>query len=335
MAASLARVHSRNQVRRQIRAEQINIARVNLVLAAESNLDNIIRQREEVLRDLRSPRVGIVEGGCEYRALAGGVELEVDAALRENGGFELVEGGVEGESQGVDFFGGVFEQPVLHHEADFELAFDDGEEFGGTRVGVRGVHAAGLDEGYGAGNSFADEEGEVGFVGDEDAAAVAADGCGFEVEGDGVVDGFGVCEGHFAVVVDGEELLEAVDLGQVGVDLFGERCDGGWDCGCRDELGETGGLAAAAAAATAGWGGGVRGGGGARDRRRRRPRVGGPGVGVGTGCDVDGLGLGDAGCEGGDGELHHGGRHVVLKADDCELLECTKIGGIILGGKSV
>ena len=108
MAASLARVHSRNQVRRQIRTEQINIARVNLVLATESNLDNIIRQREEVLRDLRSSRIGIVEGGCEYRALASGVELEVDAALREDSRFELVEGGVEGEGEGVDGFGGVF-----------------------------------------------------------------------------------------------------------------------------------------------------------------------------------------------------------------------------------
>lgn len=181
----------------------------------------------------------------------------MDTSLREDGRFELVEGGVERERQRVDFFRGVAEETVLHHEADFELAFDDCEQFGGARVGVRGVHAAGLDESYGAGDSFADEEGEVGFVGDEDAAAVAADGGGFEVERDSVVDGFGVREGHFAVVVDGEKLLEAVDLGQVGVDLFGERCDGGWDGGCGDELREAGSLAAAVA--TAGGGGGVRG----------------------------------------------------------------------------
>lgn len=108
MAASLARVHSRNQVRRQVRAELVDVAGVDLVLAAERDLDDVIGKREEVLRDLRSAGVGIVEGGGEYGALAGRVELEVDAALREDGRFELVEGGVEGEGEGVDGFGGVF-----------------------------------------------------------------------------------------------------------------------------------------------------------------------------------------------------------------------------------
>ena len=231
VAASLARVHGRHQVRRQVRAELVHIARIDVVLVAQRNVNNIVRQSEEVLRDLRRARVGAVQRGGEDRALARRVELEVDAALREDGCFELVQGGVEGEGEGVDGFGRVFEQPVLHHEADFELAFDYGEELGGARVGVRGVHAAGLDEGDGAGDAFAVEEGEVGFIGDEDAAAVAADGGGLEVEGEGVVDGFGVGEGHFALVVDGEEFLEAVDLGEVGVDIFCERGDGRCYCG--------------------------------------------------------------------------------------------------------
>ena len=265
MAASLARVHGRHQVRRQVRAELVDIAGIDVVLAAERDLDNIVRQREEVLRDLRSARVGAVERGREDRALAGRVELEVDAALGEDGGFELVEGGVEGEGQGVDLFGGVFEQPVFHHEADFELAFDDGEEFGGARVGVRGVHAAGFDEGYCAGDSFADEEGEVDLVGDEDAAAIASNRSGLEVERDSIVDSLRVRERDFALVVDGEELLEAVDLGQIGVDLLGESCDRGRHGGCRDELGEAGGLAAAVAGA--GRVGGVGGGRRARDGR--------------------------------------------------------------------
>ena len=108
MAASLARVDSRNQVRGQVGAELVDVAGVDLVLAAERDLDDVIGKREEVLRDLRSAGVGIVEGGGEYGALAGRVELEVDAALREDGRFELVEGGVEGEGEGVDGFGGVF-----------------------------------------------------------------------------------------------------------------------------------------------------------------------------------------------------------------------------------
>jgi hypothetical protein len=144
---------------------------------------------------------------------------------------------------------------------------------------------------------------QVGLVGDAKAAAVAADGGGLEVEGEGVVDGLGVGEGDFALVVNGEKLLEAVDLGQIGVDLLGERCNSGWNSGGRDELGEAGGLAAAVAGT-----GGVRGGG--RGRDRRRPGLGRAGVGVGAGGDVDGLGLGDAGCEGSDCDLHHG-RHVV------------------------
>lgn len=333
MAASLARVHSRYQVRRQVRAELVDIAGINFVLAAERDLDNIVRQREEVLRDLRSARVGAVERRGENRALAGRVELEVDAALGEDGGFELVEGGVEGEGEGVDLLGGVFEESVLHHEADFELAFDDGEEFGGARVGVRGVHAAGLDEGYCAGDSFADEEGEVGLVGNKNAAAVTSNRRGLEVERDSIVNSLRVRKRDFALVVDGQQLLQTIDLGQVGVDLLGESCDSGWHRGRRDELGEASGLAAAVTGA-----GGVRGGGRARDRRGgRRPRVGRVGEGVRAGGNVDGLGLGEAGCEGSDGDLHHG-RHVGLM--EFWIIGtwsgCTKIAGVFLfGGKSV
>lgn len=254
MAASLARVHGENKVRRQVGAELVDVARVDVVLVAECDVDDVVGQGEEVLRDLAGTGVGAVQDGGEDGALASRVELEVDAALRENGRFELVQGRVEGERESVDLFRRGGEEAVLEHEADFELAFDDSEEFGCAWVDVGRIHAAGLDESNCTRDVLADEEGEVGFVGDEDAAALAPDGSGLEVEGEGVVHGPRVGEGRLAVVVDGEELLKAVNLGEVGGNVLGESRNGGGIGGRRNEAGEAGGLAAAAVTTVSGVG---------------------------------------------------------------------------------
>ena len=300
----LAGVNSQDEVGGQVLAELVNVARVEFVSTlsdAQSDVDDVRVQNKEILCNLRGPRIGRVKGGNENRSLASRVELEMNAALREDGGFELLHSRVEREGQSVDILCGRGEETVLHDEADFELAFDDGQDLGCAGVRVRGIHPAWLEEGHCAADAvravtFArDEEREVLLVGNENAAAVAADGSGFEVEGELVVDVFGVGDGDkvLDVVVDGQQLLEDVDLGQIGVELFGELRGGSGVDGRRHERWEAGagGLAAVAAAAAAA---------AARGRflhhgaaGRGRPGESGEGSGVDrAGTHVEGLGLG-------------------------------------------
>jgi len=256
----LANFNSTNEIGWQVLAELINAARVKLVSIrgnAKGDVNDLLIESEEVLSNLTRPRISRVKGGNENRSLASRVELEMNAALRENCRFELLYSRVEREGQSVDVLCGRSEQSVLHHEANFELSFDYGQDLGSAGVRVRGIHPTWLKEGHCAADAvravaFArNEEREVLLVGDKDAATITADGGSLEVEGELVVDVFRVGDGDkvLDIVVDGQQLLQNVDLGQICIELFGELSSCcGVDAG-RNERREAGGLAAIAAGA--------------------------------------------------------------------------------------
>jgi hypothetical protein len=135
-ASLQALLHTKGEVGWDHLLELVDVLAINGVGEAERSFDDIVIQSEEVLGDLAGTRVVAVETGDEAGRLAGGVVLEVDAALREDSALEGTEGGVE--------FGG---QAVLKHEARLDEAAGDGEELSGARVDVRGVHAARVEEG--------------------------------------------------------------------------------------------------------------------------------------------------------------------------------------------
>ena len=91
---------------------------------------------EEILCDAAQSWILVAESCHEYSGLAVVVELEMDAALGQDGALELVQGRAHLRGQAV-----------LEDKSRPDIAsLDDGEEFGGAVVDMRGVHAAGVQE---------------------------------------------------------------------------------------------------------------------------------------------------------------------------------------------
>lgn len=128
-----ALVDAKGNVGWDLLAESLDIFAVNALGEAESGVDNVWVKAEEVLGDLGSSWVLAIQGGDECSRFALWVELVVDAANRENSALELLE--VAGDFSIV----ASLDKAVLQDVAEVHLAFDDGQEFGGTGMNVRGV----------------------------------------------------------------------------------------------------------------------------------------------------------------------------------------------------
>ena len=156
--------------------ERRKVIRVDLGGEAERGIKDGRVEREEVLRDGARARVLGAKSADEDGGRAVVVELEVDAALGEDGALEGGEGSVllHGEA-------------VLEDEARLDVvARGEDEELGRARVGVGRVEAAGVHEADGGAEARADEGGEVAAVREVDLAAEAGldarVGGGVEVE---------------------------------------------------------------------------------------------------------------------------------------------------------
>lgn len=135
-------------------AELLNVLPIDGLGKAERGVDDVGVETKEVLRNLRCAGIFAVEGSYEGGGLTLVVDLVVDAALGEHGALEF------GERAG-DF--GVLtsrHQAVLENVAKIDLAFDDGEKFGGAGMDMGCVDATSVKEAKRGGNSQTSEDGE-------------------------------------------------------------------------------------------------------------------------------------------------------------------------------
>lgn len=200
---------------------------VDLGGEAERRVDDGGVDGEEVLGDLARAGVLVAEARDEGRVVAVVVELEVDAALGEDGA-------LEGRERRV----------LLHREAVLEdqarldvVARHEREKLAGPRVDVRCVEATRIHEADCRREVLADDAGEVGAVGEVDLTAHA----GY----DGRVGGGVEVEFEVRRVFGGEE-AESEDFGrgrlEFGDEFGGDRSVG---CGSRDGRGACAGRCAA------------------------------------------------------------------------------------------
>lgn len=228
-------IHSLDQILRQRIPKLINILPIDINLLPQRNIHDLVIQEEEILRNLRSPRIRRIQRRDKSRGFASRVELEMDGTLRENS--PLKSGQIGGDLRRESARSGVREESILEHEARLEGSVDDGEPFRSARVGVRAVHAAGVEDCDGGGDSLFDEDGEVVLISeDEEAAFSLRLDFLVEVEDCAVAEG-GWVEDLLAETVDCEELVEAVDVCDVGEDFFGEGGVGGCGGGCGGSVG--------------------------------------------------------------------------------------------------
>jgi hypothetical protein len=199
VALGEALVDADSQVGGDGSAELLDVLAIEGAGEAEGGVDDVLVEAEEVLGDLAGTGVGLVEGRDEGGRLAVVVDLVVDGADGEDGALELLQRrrNLHGEA-------------VLEDEAGIDGALDDSEELSGARVGVRGVDAAGSEEGDGRGDIEIGQDGEVGDVGSLDSAAGRLGGVVVEVKDNTL--GEGIAAQKLAVGA-GEEELEAVDSG--------------------------------------------------------------------------------------------------------------------------
>lgn len=196
-----ARINAQRNVLGDVLPEGLNVLAVQGRDAAERRLHDIRAEGEEVLRNLRHTRVGVVEARDEDGALAVRVELLVDASRGEDG--HLVQG--EGVLNGA--------RAVLHDKVGHQAALDDNVQLGRARMHMRSVHAARPQETNRHGGAVADERGKRLCVRRHGEAALATSlgGCGSDA----------VVEVERKVAGLAEE-LEAVDLGGRGEQLGDE-----------------------------------------------------------------------------------------------------------------
>ena len=190
--------------RRNRSLERREVVRVDLRREAERRVHDRGVEGEEVLRD--GARAGVLgaEPADEDGRRAVVVELEVDAALGEDGALEGGQGRV-----------------LLHRKAVFEdeAGLDVGagredEELGRARVDVWSIQPARVHEADGGTEAGPDERGKVRAVREVDLAAEA----GFDARvGGGVEVEFQVCG-----VRGGEEGV-LFDFGRGGFELGDER----------------------------------------------------------------------------------------------------------------
>lgn len=182
MAALEALLDALGERARDVLLELGEVISVDLVGEAEGGVDDFgVDVDNEVLGDGAGTGVLRVETSNRNSGLAVQVLLEVDAALREDGALVLSQGGVE--------FG---DEAVLENESREHFGVgDEGQEFSGAGMEVRGIQAAGVEEDAGSGDASACQKGEVGALSKIDLATGArSDGrVGSRVEVELQVDG--------------------------------------------------------------------------------------------------------------------------------------------------
>ena len=152
--------------RRNRSLECRKVAAVDLGGEPERRIDDRGVNGEEVLRNRARAGVLAAQARDEDGRLAVVVELEVDAALGEDGPLELAERRVLLHGEGV-----------FEHEARLDVgALRQDEEFGRARVDVWRVESTRVHEANGGGEAGANHGGKVGAVREVDLAA----GAGFD-----------------------------------------------------------------------------------------------------------------------------------------------------------
>lgn len=255
VAGLLALVHGQSKVRRDVLTELLNGVWSDLlgdVVETNGGINYTSIQREEVLGDLARTRIGTVERSDESGVVAGGVKLKVNAALGEHGALVGAQGGVDlrGEAAGEG------QEAVLENEAGHDGAAGDGQELGGAWVDVRGVHAAGVEEGHGDRDALSGDDGELGLVGECNATTTGLDefvGRLVEVEDEARPQRL-IIEESGTVAVHSQQVVEALDLSWLVNELADKvRVDRSRRDWCARGRGRVGG----AGASVASGGGGV------------------------------------------------------------------------------
>lgn len=124
--------------------ESLDILSIHSLGEPKRRIHNITIKSKEVLSNLAGTGVFGVQSRHEHGGLALRVELVMDRSDGEHGALVL--------GQRARDFGIVAgtDEPVLGDEAEFERSLSECQEFGGARVDVRCVHAAGFEEAYGS-----------------------------------------------------------------------------------------------------------------------------------------------------------------------------------------
>lgn len=216
-------------------AEVVDVLAIDFLRTAKSDVDNALVLEEEVLGNLRGTWVIASKGSDESGRLAGWVELEVDRAHWKHGT-------LEGRQLGHDLLRlstcarwvgralEISEETVLEHEASLKSTLHEGKELSGARVSMRAVHATRSQEADGGGDALVGQDRKVLVVGREDAAALTSVGGFVKVEANDTVDLGLRDELPPAVNLDGEQVVELVDLADLRVDLDSERSCGRSGC---------------------------------------------------------------------------------------------------------
>lgn len=174
-----ADVHVLRDIGWDVLPEQLDVLAIDLLGHSKGSVDNLRVEGEEVLCDLAGSGVFAVQTGNKGSLVAVIVELEVDAALRENSAVELVQ-------IASDFWVlGRAHQPILKHVAELEVGpIDQSEKLSGARVHVRSVDAAGLEEAESCADAQAGQDGKAFDVGSLESAAccVGRSACPIEAE---------------------------------------------------------------------------------------------------------------------------------------------------------
>lgn len=173
---SITILNTQSKSTRDICQQVIEVLRCNLVREAKRSKRNIVPGiNNEVLRNGTRTGILIRETGDGDLWVALIVELPVDATLRERHALELCE-----------VLGDFHVESVIEDETGREGSLgDEGQDFGGARVDVGCVQAAGLKKESCEGDTEADEGWEVGAVGEDDfttGTGCTRVRCGVEVE---------------------------------------------------------------------------------------------------------------------------------------------------------
>jgi len=135
-----ALINAQRNVGRNIRPEGLDILAIQALRESERGAHNVLVQAKEVGSNGRGARVLAVQASNKGGRHAVLIDLVVDGAHGEDGALEFVKGAGD--------LGLVarLHEAVFENVAEGHFALDDGEEFGGARVDVGAVHAAGFDE---------------------------------------------------------------------------------------------------------------------------------------------------------------------------------------------
>lgn len=148
--------------------------------------------------------------------------LVVDGALREKCTLEWPNVDLDFASESTTV-GVRVNEAVLQNEAGCKIALDHSEPLRSTRVYMRRVHAAGVQEGDGSRETLLGKDREVLDVRKLKPPTLALGRCLVEVEDDTVLKSC-LIEELCACTINSEELVEAADVGDLGIGFESKGC---------------------------------------------------------------------------------------------------------------